>query len=45
LEKLTPSTLSALSKGLYIYELEGETKHIEQEIGKILIGKITQDIN
>lgn len=45
LEQLTVTTLSALSKGLYIYELEGETKQLETEISRQVIGKMTKQIN
>jgi hypothetical protein len=45
LDQLPPRTLSALSKGLYIFELERETSGIEEEISRLLIGKISQDIN
>ena len=39
------TTISALSKGLYIYELEAETKNIELELSKLTISKMTKDIS
>ena len=39
------TTISALSKGLYIYELEAETKNIELELSKLMISKMTKDIS
>ena len=37
--------LSGLSKGLYIYELEGETKRVEEAISGLVIGKVTAQIS
>ena len=45
LHEFEVTTISALSKGLYIYELEAETKNIEFELSKLMISKMTKDIS
>ena len=45
IKNFSVTTLSALSKGLYIYEFESQTKGIEIELSKLVISKMTKEIS